>query len=752
MSSYGPKRVALVTGAARGIGKAIALRLARDGFAVAVNDVPSHAAGLEQVVEEIKDTLNGDALACIADVSVEDEVQKMIEQGSPSVFSSVVAHFPAGRLDVIVANAGVAKWRLLVETTAEEWDTVMRVNARGTFLCYKYAAVQMIRQGGGGRIVGAASICAKRGMCTAVLLALHLRESPRSDFPRRILRLQVRYQGIDPGGGYAPGGIDTAMLGVLASGSAADSGGTPEDYLEGLKARTPMGCIGDPTDVANVVSFLASKESQFITANYIHYKFTEWSRTYGGFYSLKLASGTAIVLTDAAAVKELVEKRSATTMDRPPLHLAEVVTQGLNLVLSRYSEKWKVMRRAAQAILTPQASARHLPIQQAESIQLSFYTHIQRYSNSVILSVLYGKRAPRFETPETVTFFKVEHEWVTLLEPGATPPLDYFPFLKYVPERWANWKKVSKFVRKLQRDMYFSLLDKTQERLKRGEGNGSYVEELVERQEELELDREMLGYLPGVLIETGSETTSSYLQSLVMALVAYPEAQKKAHEEIDRVVGEHRMPTLDDLQHMPYIRAVALETHRFRPMTPFGIPHCTLAEEEYKGYVIPKGSTIFINAWGIFHDPGKFGSDLYDDPENFIPDRYLLTENGTKPGVDGSDLRPTFTFGAGRRICPGLHVAQHTINLNVMNLLWAFDFNKAIDAGGNPVEVDTMDYLPGLTSKPRAFKCRITPRTVEKAEIIRREFLEAGDTFSKFEFDLCPEDQEYVSKSRGLGK
>jgi NAD(P)-dependent dehydrogenase (short-subunit alcohol dehydrogenase family) len=74
---------------ARGIGKAIALRLVRDGFAVAVNDVPSHAAGLEQVVEEIKDTLNGDALACIADVSVEDEVQKMIEQGSPSVFSSV---------------------------------------------------------------------------------------------------------------------------------------------------------------------------------------------------------------------------------------------------------------------------------------------------------------------------------------------------------------------------------------------------------------------------------------------------------------------------------------------------------------------------------------------------------------------------------------------------------------------------------------------------------------------------------------
>lgn len=73
---------------ARGIGKAIALRLARDGFAVAVNDVPSNAAGLKQVVEEINDTPNGDALACIADVSVEEEVQRMIKQGSASVFQA----------------------------------------------------------------------------------------------------------------------------------------------------------------------------------------------------------------------------------------------------------------------------------------------------------------------------------------------------------------------------------------------------------------------------------------------------------------------------------------------------------------------------------------------------------------------------------------------------------------------------------------------------------------------------------------
>ncbi|KAJ7677832.1 cytochrome P450 [Mycena polygramma] len=487
---------------------------------------------------------------------------------------------------------------------------------------------------------------------------------------------------------------------------------------------------------------------------YAHLKFTEWARQYGGLVSLKLGSGTAIIITDVAAVRELMDKRSASTADRPPIHLGEVVAQGLNLVLARYDDNWRILRKAAHTILTPQASIRHLPIQKAETVQLirdilhtpeKFYNHMQRYSSSVILSVLYGKRSPRFETPETVASFEAEHAWVTLLEAGATPPMDFFPFLKYVPERWAKWKRDAANVRRMQRKLYFGLLDDTKERMRKGEGNGSYVEELVERQEELGMDREMTGYLSGVLIEAGSETTAAYLQSLVLALIAYPEAQKKAHEEIDRVVGGNRMPTLEDLDNMPYIRALILENHRFRAVATLLIPHCTLAAEEYKGYVIPKGATIFVNAWGIFHDP-----ELFDDPESFIPDRYLLTENGTKPGVDaGGDLRTNLAFGVGRRICPGIHVAHHTINLNVMNLLWAFNFDKDIDADGNPLEVDTMAYHTGLTSKPMSFRCRITPRSEQKAKIIDHEFLEAVSTFSKYEHGLSPEDQEFVAKQRG---
>ncbi|KAJ6584421.1 cytochrome P450 [Mycena capillaripes] len=488
---------------------------------------------------------------------------------------------------------------------------------------------------------------------------------------------------------------------------------------------------------------------------FAHYKFTEWARKYGGLYSLKIGMGTVVVLTDVAAVRELMDRLSATTADRPPFELNIRMTGGIHMVLSRSNHTWKTMRRAAATILTSQATIEHLPIQRAEATQLlhtiihspqSFYTDIQRYSFSVIRSVLYGKRVPRFEAPDVTTFFRVLHDWNVLASPGATPPVDLVPLLNMVPERWAKWKRECKRIRKLQRVQYFGLLEETKERLLSGEKNGSYMEKLLTRKDELGIDNEMTAYFGGALLEAGAETTSSYLQSLILVLVAHPEVQRKAHEEIDRVVGEDRMPTLDDLVHLPYIRAIILETHRFRPIAPVSLPHATTAAQEYQGYMIPNGATIFVNVWGIFHDPA-----LYDNPDEFIPERYLLTENGTKPGVDGSNLRHTFPFGFGRRMCPGIHLAENSINLNAMNFLWAFNFNPDIDADGNSVPPDTWAYTKGNAMGPLPFRCRITPRTPEKASIIEREFFEAADTFSKFEQALGSEDKDFLAKSRTPG-
>src|SRR3954447_2231795 len=150
--SNGGSRVALVTGAAMGIGRGIAERLAEDGLDVAVNDIEENGNELEEVAESVRGA-GRRALAAIADVSDPGQVEGMVGCVADEL----------GSLDVMVANAGIAQVNPLLEVTLEDFDRLMSINLRGVFLCYQEAAKQMIRQGGGGKIIGAASIAAHKG-------------------------------------------------------------------------------------------------------------------------------------------------------------------------------------------------------------------------------------------------------------------------------------------------------------------------------------------------------------------------------------------------------------------------------------------------------------------------------------------------------------------------------------------------------------------------------------------------------------
>ncbi|KAF9269296.1 cytochrome P450, partial [Marasmius fiardii PR-910] len=481
-------------------------------------------------------------------------------------------------------------------------------------------------------------------------------------------------------------------------------------------------------------------------------KFTEWAAEYGEIYSLKIGPGTAIVITGVEAVKELMDKRSAVTVDRPKSYMANAITDGLNMALSRYSDEWRAMRKTAHVMLSPSAVQNHLPIQRAEATQVlydflkapeGFFTHLQRYSNSVIMSVVFGKRCPRHDSRETKAFYECNRLFSETLEPGAHPPVDLLPFLNYIPERWALWKRRAREVRRLQRELYFSLVDECEKRIGEGEENGCYMEEVLARQKEFGLTREMIGYLGGVLLEGGSETTASFLQSLVLFITAFPDVQQKAQREMDAVVGLDRLPSLDDIADLPYIRALIKETHRFHPVAPLLIPHSSLATEEYHGYIIPKDTTIFVNMYGIFHSP-----DHFEDPESFNPDRFLSNEYGTKPGIDVANFRSNLVFGCGRRICPGEDLANNSLMLNTMNLLWAFDFKPCKDSEGRDIPMDVYDYEKGIVGGPKSFNCLIRPRSDRVADIIEREYLDATDTFLKFERDLAVEDKKWAEETR----
>jgi len=226
-----------------------------------------------------------------------------------------------------------------------------------------------------------------------------------------------------------------------------------------------------------------------------------------------------------------------------------------------------------------------------------------------------------------------------------------------------------------------------------------------------------------------------------LALVAFPDIQRKAQKEIDEIVGFERVPTVEDFENLPYIQAIVKETHRFRPVAPLAIPHASLADEIFDGYLIPQGTTIFVNNWGMFHDEAVF-----DEPEIFNPDRFLTSEYGTRPHVDESGRRHDMAFGSGRRICPGIRLAQNSIALNTMNLLWAFNFNEAINPDTKlPIKVDIHDYAKGILTCLNPFKCDIQVRSADHAQLIKSEFVQARSTFRSFEHDLLPEDAAHVA-------
>ncbi|EKM76458.1 hypothetical protein AGABI1DRAFT_115795 [Agaricus bisporus var. burnettii JB137-S8] len=239
-------RVALVTGGARGIGRAIALRLAQDGFDVAVDDIPSQAEELKQVAEEIRN-LGRRAIVLTEDVAQEDRVKEMVERTVKEL----------GSLDAMIANAGVAAFQTVVDADISQWEQTWAINVRGVVLCFKYAAQQMIKQGTGGRIIAASSVCGLKGYAHLGSYCM-TKAAVRSLTQTTALELLEHNITVNA---YAPGVIDTAMT---RNPEADKALGGPNAALKKLM-HIPNAKTGQADDVASFVSYLASPQAHFVT-------------------------------------------------------------------------------------------------------------------------------------------------------------------------------------------------------------------------------------------------------------------------------------------------------------------------------------------------------------------------------------------------------------------------------------------------------------------------------------------------------
>ena len=173
------------------------------------------------------------------------------------------------------------------------------------------------------------------------------------------------------------------------------------------------------------------------------------------------------------------------------------------------------------------------------------------------------------------------------------------------------------------------------------------------------------------------------------AMVAYPEAQRRAQAELDTVIGRSRTPTISDAPNLPYLQAMVKETLRWRPVLPFSLPHATTEDDWYNGMFIPKGTIFLTNLWHCHHDPATYG----DDAASFRPERFLDAHGNIIPGPAETREDGHSTYGFGRRICVGRHVANDSLFIYMATTLWAATLERARDQDGKEVPLDTSGFV-----------------------------------------------------------
>jgi len=242
-------KVAIVTGAGQGIGRAVALRLARDGFAIAIVDINTDA--LDKVKKEIEE-LGGQALALKADLTKVDEIRKVIERSAEW-----------GQLTVLVNNAGRVLITPFLEISEQEWDAILTLNLKTVFFATQFAAKQMQS---GARIVNLSSISGRSGRsdqahyAAAKCAVISLTQSAALAFATQGINVNA----------VCPGVVDTPMTTGIHEVRAGVLGITPQESLARMVAKIPIGRLETTDDVANVISFLCSPDASYITGQSIN--------------------------------------------------------------------------------------------------------------------------------------------------------------------------------------------------------------------------------------------------------------------------------------------------------------------------------------------------------------------------------------------------------------------------------------------------------------------------------------------------
>ncbi|KAF9222630.1 cytochrome P450 [Gyrodon lividus] len=398
-------------------------------------------------------------------------------------------------------------------------------------------------------------------------------------------------------------------------------------------------------------------------------KVASWIDEYGPLISLRTGTTKYVIIGrhKASAAIEIMEKQGGLLVDRPRFVAAgELLGGGLRILLTPSGERLRKMRRALHTHLQPKVAQTYESLQMLHAKDTildlletpeQYQDHARTYAASVVLKVAYGKSTPTHATdPDILEVRKSLDRFRIALQPGSYL-VDIFPFLKYLPWYGRELRKG------LLEDcsLFRRQLDAVKRDMNSPDAGPSFGKFLLKREIDFGLTETEMAFLAGGFFSAGSDTTALSICIAMITAARHPEAQAMVHAELDEVVGNHRVPTFDDDESLPVLRAFILESMRWRPLVPMGLPHRATEDIIWGGYCIPAGTTVYGNHWAISRDP-----EVFPDPEKFNLTRWLTSEGKLR-----DDLKFPY-FGFGRRVCPGQHVASRSVFINTLLVLWSF--------------------------------------------------------------------------------
>ncbi|KAJ4848567.1 hypothetical protein Tsubulata_007872 [Turnera subulata] len=452
-----------------------------------------------------------------------------------------------------------------------------------------------------------------------------------------------------------------------------------------------------------------------------HVALAKMAKNYGPVMYLKMGTCNMVVASTPDAAKAFLKTLDLNFSNRPPNAGATHMAYGAqDMVFANYGPRWKLLRKLSNLhMLGGKAIENWAHVRTDELGHMLQAMYVASKDNKAVVvaemltyamanmigQVILSRRVFVTHGSESNEFKDMVVELMT--------SAGYFNIGDFIPSiAWMDLQGIERGMKKLHKKFDVLLTKMLEEHMAtthERKGNPDFLDYVMAQANQETSDDEKLS-LTNVkalllnLFTAGTDTSSSIIEWGLSEMLGNPSIMKKAHEEMDQVIGRNRRLEESDIQKLPYLQAICKETFRKHPSTPLNLPRVAINSCEVNGYYIPKDTRLSVNIWAIGRDP-----DVWENPLEFTPERFLTEKNAKiDPRGNNFELIP---FGAGRRICAGTRMGIVLVEYILGTLLHSFDWKLP-----NGVDQLNMDESFGLAlQKAVPLSAMVSPRLVPSA-------------------------------------